>query len=195
MKLSIRNLILSLIIVPFLAGAIYALHVKEQGNFHQITEGQAYRSAQMDGEELKYLISRYQIKSILNLRGSFPEEDWYVAEKRISSEYAVKHYDIALSAYHEPTREEARILTEIIESAPRPILIHCQAGADRTGLVAAMWKALVDGKSMSEAEKELSVWYGHMPFGKVSAMDNFFKKWFSEMSGLTGNRFKKAGYR
>jgi protein tyrosine/serine phosphatase len=174
-------------------GAFYALYVKEQGNFHQITEGQAYRSAQLDGDELKYHIGKYRIKSILNLRGVASEEKWYIDEKRISSEYDIKHYDVALSAEREPTPDEARILTEIIKFAPRPILIHCKAGADRTGLVAAMWKAIVERESRTEAEKQLSVWYGHMPFGSVSAMDNFFEKWFSEMPYVTDTRLIKAG--
>lgn len=180
MKLSIRKTLLIIIIAPFLAGATYALHVKEVSNFRHITEGQAYRSAQLDGEELKYHINRHGIKSILNLRGEFPDEQWYIEEKRISRDHNVKHYDVELSAYQEPTPEATRTIMEFIRYAPRPVLIHCQAGADRTGLVAAMWKATVNGESRKDAARQLSVWYGHMPFGDVMAMDNFFEKWFSE---------------
>jgi len=186
-KKSIRNWLLIIIISPVLAGAVYAMFVAGQGNFHQITEGQAYRSAQLDGDELKYCINKYGIKSILNLRGKDPEEKWYAEEKKISSEYGVRHYDLALSAYREPTGEETRILTELIKSAPRPVLIHCQAGADRTGLASAMWKVIVDNDSKAEAAGQLSVLYGHMPFGPASAMDDFFEKWLPEEISGTDN--------
>lgn len=180
MKLPGKKILLSIIIIiltPLLGGAIYAYKAAEQCNFHQITKGEAYRSAQMSGEELKHHIDFYKIKSILNLRGKEPNERWYKEEIKVSAEKAVMHYDIYLSAYREPTAEDVRILTGLIESAPRPILIHCQGGADRTGLVAAMWKVIVEKESKREAGKQLSILYGHLPLGPASAMDQFFEKW------------------
>ena len=46
---------------------------------------------------------------------------------------------------------------------------------------AAMWKLYVDKESMSEARKQLSIFYGHIPFGPTSAMDEFFEKWSGEV--------------
>ena len=63
------------------------------------------------------------------------------------------------------------------KDAPRPVLIHCKTGADRSGLAAAMWKVVVDKEPKSEAAKELSFWYGHIPIGKTIAMDQFLKNW------------------
>ena len=188
MKISGRNKLLSIIIIPLLLGALYALYVTGQGNFHLITDGEAYRSAQMDGDGLRDYINKYRIKSILNLRGRNTDEKWYIEELKVSSEYGVRHYDIALSAHLEPTREETKILMGFIKSAPRPVLIHCQAGADRTGLVAAMWKVIVNKESKTEAAKQLSVWYGHMPVGPASAMDNFFEKWLPEPTGANNKQ-------
>ena len=89
----------------------------------------------------------------------------------------MKHYDIALSSTKEPAENDVKQLMEIFREAPRPILMHCQSGADRSGLVAAMWKVIVDQESKPEAEKQLSVFYGHVPLGGKYAMDKFFKKW------------------
>jgi undecaprenyl-diphosphatase len=176
------KLLLIIIIVPFLVGALYALHITQQSNFNKITEGEAYRSAQMDGDLLKHYINTYQIKSVLNLRGRNSAQQWYIDELKISSEQNVRHYDVALSAHREPTQEETRLLMELIKYAPRPVLIHCQAGADRTGLVAAMWKVIVNKEPKEEAAKQLSIWYGHMPVGPATAMDNFFEKWVPELT-------------
>lgn len=48
-------------------------------------------------------------------------------------------------------------LTEIlmgINSSPRPVLIHCQYGRDRTGLVIAAYRVTVQGWSKDSAMKE-----------------------------------------
>ncbi len=169
--------IVILILTPVLGGAIYAYKEAENCNFHQITEGEAYRSAQMAGDELEHYINIYHIKSILNLRGKEPNARWYNDEIKASADKTVMHYDILLSAYSEPTADKVRTLIELIKSVPRPVLIHCQGGADRSGLVAAMWKVIVDKESKSEAGRQLSIFYGHLPFGPTSAMDHFFENW------------------
>ena len=158
-------------------GASYFLYMDEQGNFHAITRGEAYRSALLDRDELEHYIKKYEIKSIVNLLGDHPNEPWYREEKEVSADHNLEHYDLSLPATHEPTEEEARELVEIFKNAPRPVLIHCKAGADRSGLAAAMWKVVVDKEPKSVAAKELSVLYGHIPIGKTIAMDHFFEKW------------------
>lgn len=159
-----------------LAGS-YIFYLVDYGNFHTITYGEAYRSAQLNRDKLEYYIRRYNIRSILNLRGENPSSDWYREELTVSAANRIKHYDIALSSTREPTENDVKQLTEIFREAPRPILIHCQAGADRSGLVAAMWKVIVDHESKPEAEKQLSIFYGHVPLGGKYAMDKSFKKW------------------
>lgn len=180
MKLRRRRILFGSIVtilMPVLGGAIYAYKEAEDCNFHQITKGEAYRSAQMAGGELEHYINIYHIKSILNLRGREPNESWYNEEIKVSADKAIMHYDINLSAYREPTTEKVQALIRLIESVPRPVLIHCQGGADRSGLVAAMWKVIVDKESKSEAGRQLSIFYGHLPFGPTSAMDHFFENW------------------
>lgn len=157
--------------------ASYILYFEEQGNFHVITLGEAYRSAQLDRDELEYYIKKYNIKSILNLRGDNPNAGWYKEELKTCADNHVAYYSIALSAKHEPSQSDIRKLTELFSSMPRPVLIHCKHGADRSGLVAAMWKVIVDKESKSEAEKQLSLIYFHIPIGKTGSLDRFFKKW------------------
>ena len=171
-KFSITTLVLLVIL-----SASYFFYMEEQGNFHTITQGEAYRSAQLDRDEYEYYIKKYNIKSIVNLRGEHPDELWYGEEIKVCVEQNVKHYDIALSSSKKPSEEDLRQLIDIFHSAPRPILIHCQAGADRSGLAAAIWKVIVDKEPKSEAEKQLSIIFGHLPIGKTTAMDRFFQCW------------------
>ncbi len=166
-----------LIFTIFFLLAAYSLYREEKGNFHEITPGESYRSAQLDREGFEHYIKRYKIKSVVNLRGTNPDAAWYKEEIAACAEQNVTHFDIALSADDEPKQEDIRRLIEIFESAPRPLLMHCQAGADRSGLAAAIWKVAVDHESKSEARKQLSLLYGHMPIGKTTILDRFFEKW------------------
>ncbi len=161
--------------VLLLAG--YILVVNLQGNFHPITPGEAYRSGQPDEHMLAQYKEQYKIKSVLNLRGSHPGESWYEEEMAASAKLNLVHYDVTLSSSQELTDAAVRQLLEVFRTAPRPILIHCQAGADRSGLVAAMWKVVVNKMPKADAKKELSLLYGHIALGENRAMDRFFEKW------------------
>ncbi|MCL5023756.1 MAG: dual specificity protein phosphatase family protein [Nitrospirae bacterium] len=165
--------VLLLLVLP----AGYLLYREEQGNFHEITPGEAYRSAQLDRDELEYYIGKFNIKSIVNLRGRNADAAWYKEEIEVSAERKVRHFDLSLSAISEPSNEDIGRLIEIFSTAPRPLLIHCQAGADRSGLAAAIWKVVVDGQPKSEAQKQLSFLYGHIPIGRTVALDRFFDSW------------------
>ncbi len=176
MSLRIKFFITTITLLLLLSAG-YFVYMEEQGNFHVVTDGEAYRSAQLDRDELEYYIKKYNIRSILNLRGENHDKSWYKEELKVSAENNVIHYDISLSATREPNNEDIQKLIEIFKLAPRPVLIHCQAGADRSGLVAAMWKVIVDKQPKSEARKHLSVLYGHVPIGKTFAMDRFFESW------------------
>lgn len=167
---------LSLLLIVLLTGG-YMSYIRVTGNFHPITQGEAYRSAQLDRDELAYYIKKYNIRSIVNLRGENLDKPWYREEAKVSAEFNVAHYDIPLSASRELDDEDIKKLTEIFKTAPRPVLIHCQAGADRSGLVAAMWKVVVDKEPKSEANKQLSILFGHIPMGNTTAMDRCFEKW------------------
>ena len=167
----------TIIVVLLLLSAGFALYINEQGNFHPITEGEAYRSGQLDMDEFEYYIKKYNIRSIVNLRGENPSKPWYKEEIMFCDANNIKHYDLSLSSSKAPNREDVRKLMDIFNNAPRPVLIHCLAGADRSGLVAAMWKVIVDKEPKEEAEKQLSLFFGHVPIGKTAAMDNFFQNW------------------
>jgi len=176
-----------LIFVIFLIGisGLYYAYNWFTGNFHTVTANEAYRSKQLNKKQLDCYINKYGIKSILNLRGDEPGAKWYEDEINISSYYGVKHYDFELPAMFEPEGKDMIQIINILKTAPKPILIHCLGGADRSGLVSAIWKIVIDKEPKEKAARQLSIFYGHMPFGKARAMD----KWFysHNIDSQTGN--------
>lgn len=150
--------------------------IRYQGNFHEISEGKFYRSAQLNKDQFASYIQRYKIKSILNLRGENPKQPWYRDEMFVATNLKVAHFDYALSATHAVKQQQIDEIIDIISRAPLPILVHCQAGADRTGLVAAIYEYVFDNKSAAIADQQLSLKYGHFPYlgSKTHAMDKSF---------------------
>ncbi len=179
---------IAVVTVGLSAGSIasYCGAVVWNGNFHALEDGQVYRSAQLGKNDLARVIAAYGIKSILNLRGPNADQAWYRDELATSNEHGVVHYDFSLSSRRPVPPEVMTTLVEMVRTAPKPLLIHCKSGSDRTELVAALYRYSVEGKSADEAAAELSLRFGHFPYltSKTGAMDESFRIWL-ERSPMT----------
>jgi protein tyrosine/serine phosphatase len=171
---------LVLLIVTIVLSA-YAICTIEQNNFHIVVAGQIYRSAQMNEEDLTHCINKYGIKSVLNLRGENLTTAWHQTEIATAAKLNVVHYDRSLGSGAPLTLEQMDDLVNLLRQAPKPILIHCLGGADRSGLVAALYCYTIDNEKPEQADKQLTMWYGHVSFirPKVLAMDNSFWRYVS----------------
>lgn len=163
-----------------LAAAIgYLGFLRLSGNFHEVSPGTVYRGAQMDGQALVRRHRDQRIASMLNLRGENGGADWYETEKAVTDRLGIRHIDFRMSAGKQMTPEEARHLIEEMRDAPKPLLIHCMGGADRTGLAAALYVAGIDGGSESAADWQVSPLYGHVSLPGISracAMDQTWER-------------------
>jgi protein tyrosine/serine phosphatase len=166
---------IALIVVALLL-VVYVFYTVENNNFHIVASGRAYRAAQMTGSKLARCIQEYGIKSILNLRGENHSTSWYQSEVAVAGRMKVIHYDEHLASGDELTVKQMTDLIVLLRRAPKPILIHCEAGADRTGLVSALYCFALEGQCAEESAQQLSIWYGHAPLIRpaVSAMDRSF---------------------
>lgn len=171
-----RRWLILLLLGPGLVLGSYFGYIHEQGNFHVVALDVMYRSRQLDRAELIHYITTYQIKSIVNLRGMNAGSDWYQDERRVAQELGVTHHDYGISANRDVSDEDLNAIMSILRDAPKPVLIHCKSGADRTGLIAALYQYAQGGRSAEEAAGELSMWYGHLPFfwNSTAAMDRTF---------------------
>ena len=156
---------------------LYVVIVFSTGNFHEIIRGQLYRSGQPSAEQIAYWHRRYGIKTIINLRGAHPNKDWYRAERAMAQEYGIALIDYKISAKRELAPAQVEELLAILAKAKTPVLIHCRDGADRSGLVSALYVAGVAKGSEYYAEFQLTPLYGHIPvwFAPYYAMDRSFE--------------------
>ena len=132
-----------------------------RGNFRAVLPGRVYRSAQLSVSALRERIAACHLRSVLNLRGANPGEDWYDEECREAAREGVRHYDVATDSDYPPTPDDLRELIGVLDRCERPVLIHCQSGIDRTGLAAAVCVLLSEDGSPEQARAQLGLFYGH----------------------------------
>ena len=158
-----------------LVGYLAVLHFS--GNFHAVVAGEVYRSAQVKGTQLADYTAKVGLKSVLNLRGPSPESDWYKDEIAESARLGLVHADFALSASREVTNDQALQLIALMRTLPKPLLIHCKHGSDRTGLLAALYLAAIKGEDPETADEQLSLFYGHFAVPYLSAAYPMDESW------------------
>src|SRR5262249_33063504 len=87
---------------------------------------------------------------------------WYEQEVAEARSLGIQHVDFRMSSSQVLTPQKADELVKIMRSAPKPILIHCRSGADRTGLVSVIYSQQIAGGNEDVGEKQLSFYYGHV---------------------------------
>jgi hypothetical protein len=153
--------------------AIHAWQVWLTNNIHAVIPGRVYRSAQLSPEDLDWAVRRYEIRTVVNLRGCGNPAPWYLEEARKTHQLQVQQADIALSAGRLPSHVELRRLLRVLDETDYPILLHCYRGADRTGVAAAIVALLQPGVGFTEARRQLGLFYGHVSIGRPSRLDDF----------------------
>jgi protein tyrosine/serine phosphatase len=131
-------------------------------NFREVDPGRLYRSGQLSGDEFRQVIDQYGIKTIINLRGATPRSDWYREEVAAVREKGVRLIDIAFSSGRIPHPRRLIVLLDAYRDAERPILVHCQSGADRAGEASAIYQIEYMGKSKEEALEMLTLRHLHL---------------------------------
>ena len=144
-------------------------------NFHTIlAQHQIFGSAQMSGTQLEQAIQEHEIRTIINLRGDLPTA-WYQEECQVARRHEVEHHDFNFCSVMLPPRQDMIRLLHVLQSAPRPLLIHCQSGIDRTGLAAITCILLLDENgSPAKARAHLSPWRGHLRWRKTVMLKERF---------------------
>lgn len=134
-------------------------------NFHWVRNDEAARSSQAHFGGLARLMRRHGLKSIINLRGENSDLSWWRYERRVCESLGARHFDTMLDSRHLPTRAMLVDLLDAFAQAPRPLLIKCSGGHDRTALASALFLIQLDGWSArSAAEQQFSPrLYGHAP--------------------------------
>jgi hypothetical protein len=122
---------------------------------------------------LERSIGEKKIRTVINLRGCCPNMPWYLDEARATHGTGISQEDITLSAKRYPHPGEIGRLIDVFDHTDFPVLLHCAAGADRTGLAAAIAILILTDRSLAAARRQLWPRYGHFAVGRTGRLDAF----------------------
>lgn len=161
--------------VGFAAVAYRASVFRISQNFAVVEPNKLYRSAQLTTAELEQTIQNYGIKTVISLRGTPLATSFYEQQDIALRRLHTNFIPIDMSEKYYPDEKVLRQILSAFEKSEYPILIHCRAGSDRTGLVAALYQQIYMHKSADESLEQLTFTNWHVPLFKP-AMKDFAKK-------------------
>ena len=151
-------------------------------------------ASQPGAGEWRAVIQRLGVRSVINLRGARVSERWYVDELAACRELSVVHEDVRIKLDDWPPQHEVRRYVTLLEATPRPLLLHCKNGVDRSGWGAAVAIALA-GPPLERAIEELSPTTGHICNRATCPLHRFFARyqaWLSASSvAHSGDAFRR----
>jgi len=128
-------------------------------NFHRVNDD-VFRGAQPTAEGYSTL-REMGVATILNLRTFGADDDMAKAA-------GLDHINVTMQAWEAEDEEivdALRVMTDPQRLSQGPIFVHCQQGADRTGVVVAMYRVVVEGWSREQAIEEMTA--GGYGFNRV----------------------------
>jgi protein tyrosine/serine phosphatase len=114
-------------------------------NLHRVTAN-IYRGAQPTGEGFRNL-EAMGIRTVVNLR-SFHHDNLYGL--------SMAYVRVRMEAWDPEMGEIARVMRVLSDESGGPYFVHCQHGADRTGMAMAVYRMVVQGWSKDEAIEEMT---------------------------------------
>ena len=137
-------------------------------NFHQVSD-QVYRANQPSPSHLRSYKDK-GIKGVLNLRG-FTQQSYALFEEDSCKNLGLDLISVPFSGSSAPQPEKLLEIIDLMDKIPKPFVLHCKSGADRAGLVSAMYLIVQKKLSVTEAKKQLSFKYLHLDFTKTGILD------------------------
>lgn len=132
---------------------------EELPNFHEVN-AQLYRGAQPKKGGIKRL-AQLGVKTIVSFREGATQAHSEETEARAAG---LGYFNIPLREWSRPTDAQVeRVLAVLNNAENQPVFVHCRLGADRTGLVVAIYRITHDGWTSERARAEAKQ-YGMHPW-------------------------------
>ncbi len=141
---------------------------------HRLSD-EMWRSAQPSPKDLKLLRDR-GIRTIINLRGPSPQS-FYALEAAKCEKLGLDLVDFRMRSRDLPSREQLHDVRKLLDQIAYPALMHCKSGADRAGLMSALYMMIRKGAPVETALKQLSVRFGHFRHANTGILDFMLERY------------------
>jgi protein tyrosine/serine phosphatase len=162
-------------------------------NAAEIAPG-VHRSNQPDARRLARMQAK-GLRAVLYLRGSDASPP-YRAEQAACAALGLAFHSFNMSAHRLPPPERLEALIDLFRRIDKPFLLHCRAGADRTGLASAVYLLAVEGRSVAEAKAMLSRRFGHWSWSSTGVLDQMLHRFEADQrqTGIGFEDWLAKGY-
>jgi hypothetical protein len=158
------------LVIVLIAGAIWAWEgaIKDHiipKRFGVVKKGEIYRSGQLSCSLVRKTLVKHKIGVIVSLSGDSPGDIDKDAERQAAAELGIERLIFPLSGDGTgDINNYAKAITAICKAQKdhKAVLVHCSAGAQRTGGVIATYRLLVEKKDVSFVLTEM-MRYGWNP--------------------------------
>ena len=116
------------------------------GNLYKVSD-QLYRGKQPTREGLEYL-QTMGIKTVVNLRT-------HDTDSELLEGLDLSYERIPFSAGDPEEEDVLRFLRIVTDRTRQPVFVHCRRGADRTGMMVAVYRIVIQGWSNAQAQEEM----------------------------------------
>lgn len=148
-----------------------------------VEQGLIYRSGRLPLDRAQATLANHQIRVLIDLTENKPGNRFQQKERAAAAALGIEYHNFPLIGDGTgDIRSYAQAIAVMHQARyeSKPVLVHCAAGAQRTGGVVAAYRVLVERRSPDEARAELKR-YGWKP-GKDQVLLNY----------LNGNMAKLA---
>jgi len=114
------------------------------------------------------------IRTIVNLRGP-SDNSFYRFEEEFCQRAGLTLVNFVVYSREAPKAATVLAAKELFETLQYPALMHCKSGADRAGLMGALYLIFRKGLPVAEAKRQLSLRYGHVAQAKTGILDYFLQ--------------------
>jgi hypothetical protein len=135
-------------------------------NFHWVVPGECARAAQAWAGGVGPFLEKRGIKALINLRGRNDDLSWWKNETAAAEARGIAHFDAMLDSRKLPTRAMLVDLIAAFDQAPRPFLLKCSGGQDRTSFAAALYLIHRNGWSAYDAAAAQYARFPYLHFPK-----------------------------
>lgn len=150
-----------------------------------VEQGLIYRSGRLPLDRAQATLANHHIRVLIDLTENKPGNRFQLKERAAAKALGIEYHNFPLIGDGTgDIRSYAQAIAVMHQARHegKPVLVHCAAGAQRTGGVVAAYRVLVERKSPDEVRAELKH-YGWKP-GKDQVLLNYLNRNMAKLAEL-----------
>lgn len=128
-------------------------------NFAVVEPGVLMRCGQPRLKDLRSILRRHGLRTVIAARGGtrHPLRGlWFSRERRFCHRHGIAFEHLPFSDQSQPPGEIFdRFIQVVSQPAARPVLVHCEQGFHRTGVLVAAYRVRLGGWTLGQALEEM----------------------------------------